>query len=592
MKNLTAFSTDTQYASFINSQNCEWPNVSYVFEHDDVKYDRTLTFKLKSSSGAISINKIGTATGNLTANMSYSLDNGGVWNTYTFNGVSGQQIILSQGQKVKFKGNNLSRYSYSSTGYYNFAMSGDFIGRGDVTSLINGIGGDAPLPNFAFYALFSGCTSMLKGPNLPSTTLGNFCYGNMFKWCSGLKEAPELPATTMTIGCYYVMFGECTFKKAPKLHPTNMREQSWSSMFQGAKGLTDISEIVFPDTTAERCYHNMFRRTSITEPPILPATAMSKECYYCMFYESSISKAPELPATILEQACYRAMFYKCYSLTSVTSILPSTTLSKECYRSMFGYCSSLTVAPYICATTFSTGSCMQMFGACISLTTPPPALFATVYPQSACVNMFYQCYSLTATPNMASATTIQNSGCYQMFFECSSLTNVYGLEGVETVKEHGCQSMFCFCSALTVPPQLNAMDLSTQCYYSMFQNTGLITAPELPATNVPADAYWCMFFGSNHLTGAPYIASPSNPAATPTRVYQRMFEGCSNLTYIKAMFTSWPVASNGNSVTGQWVYSVKSTGTFVANENATFLSSPPRGAAGIPNNWTIQTASE
>ena len=332
MKHLTSFDTFGEYSAFLNSQDYENPNVSYISSGESSEYNRFLTLKLKSQSGAIEINKVGTAS-NLTASIQYSLDRGLTWQNYTFDGSQGLHIVLNKNydkhgcDNIKFKGVN-SKFSHSTTTYYNFAMSGDFFGRGDVTSLINGIGGDCALPSFAFVGLFSGCTSLLTSPELPATTLKNNCYQGMFTCCSTLTVAPELPATA----------------------------------------------------------------------------------------------------------------------------------------------------------------------------------------------------------------------------------------------------------------------LSTQCYYGMFQWTGILTAPELSATNVATDAYWCMFFGSKSLTGAPYIASPANPAATPTRLYQRMFEGCNNLTYIKAMFTSWPVASNGNSVTGQWVYQVKSTGTFVANANASFLSSPPRGAAGIPNNWTIQTA--
>ena len=62
-----------------------------------------------------------------------------------------------------------------------------------------------------------------------------------------------------------------------------------------------------------------------------------------------------------------------------------------------------------------------------------------------------------------------------------------------------------------------------------------------------------------------------------------MFANCTNLNYIKALFTTTP----GTSYTSNWVSGVASTGTFVKNSAATWTT---RGVNGIPNNWTIETA--
>ena len=595
MKHLTNFDTFGEYSAFLNSQDYENPNVSYISSGESSEYNRFLTFKLKSSSGAIEINKVGTAS-NLTASIQYSLDRGITWENYTFNGSQGLHIVLEKNydkhgcDNIKFKGVN-SKFSHSTTTYYNFAMSGDFFGRGDVTSLINGIGGDCALPNFAFVGLFSGCTSLLTSPKLPSTTLSKRCYQNMLKWCSSIKIAPELPANNLSEGCYYVMFGNCySLTKAPKLQATVMVESCYSGMFQNASGLSDVSEINFSSavTLAVDCYGNMFRGTNL-------------------------SAATELPMKTLAKNCFRQMFSNCSALTTSPDLM-ATTLAESCYRGMFINCINLTHAPNICASVFPTCACCAMFVGCSSLEIPPvvsaatqvvnrgmagmyeqtkisaaPELPATALGEYSYFCMFWDCESLIEPPSVLPATTLGVS-CYRgMFEQCKSLTAAPELPAT-TLKNNCYQGMFTCCSTLTVAPELPSTALTTQCYYGMFQWTGILTAPELPATNVATDAYWCMFYCSKSLTGAPYIASPTNPAATPTRLYQRMFEGCNNLTYIKAMFTSWPVASNGNSVTGQWVASVKSTGTFVANANASFLSNPPRGAEGIPNNWTIQTA--
>ena len=83
--------------------------------------------------------------------------------------------------------------------------------------------------------------------------------------------------------------------------------------------------------------------------------------------------------------------------------------------------------------------------------------------------------------------------------------------------------------------------------------TNLVTAPELPATKL---ANYC---------------------------YNYMFNGCSSLNYIKAMFTTTP----STAYTNNWVNGVASTGTFVKNASATW---DVTGVNGIPSGWTKETA--
>ena len=64
-----------------------------------------------------------------------------------------------------------------------------------------------------------------------------------------------------------------------------------------------------------------------------------------------------------------------------------------------------------------------------------------------------------------------------------------------------------------------------------------------------------------------------------------MFQNCSNLNYIKAMFTTTPTST----YTSSWVSGVSASGTFVKNSAAQWNVS---GINGIPNGWTVQTASE
>ena len=63
-----------------------------------------------------------------------------------------------------------------------------------------------------------------------------------------------------------------------------------------------------------------------------------------------------------------------------------------------------------------------------------------------------------------------------------------------------------------------------------------------------------------------------------------MFLGCTSLNYIKAMFTTTP----STTYTANWVNGVSATGTFVKNSAASWTTT---GNNGIPNGWTVQTAS-
>lgn len=110
--------------------------------------------------------------------------------------------------------------------------------------------------------------------------------------------------------------------------------------------------------------------------------------------------------------------------------------------------------------------------------------------------------------------------------------------------------------------------------------TSLTTAPELPATTLANYCYSTMFNGCTLLMTAPVL-----PATTLFKnCYSNMFSGCTNLNYIKAMFTTIP----SDTYTSNWVSGVASTGTFVKNSEATW---DVTGVNGVPNGWTVQTAS-
>lgn len=143
-------------------------------------------------------------------------------------------------------------------------------------------------------------------------------------------------------------------------------------------------------------------------------------------------------------------------------------------------------------------------------------------------------------------------------------------------------NMFNGCTSLVNTPDLSNAIVTANTFSNCFNGCGnLETTPDiLPATTLAIGCYNGMFQSCSKITKAPVL-----PATTlVTSCYGSMFRSCSSLNYIKAMFTTTP----SNTYTYNWVQGVASSGTFVKNSNATWSVS---GMHGIPNNWTVETAS-
>ena len=82
------------------------------------------------------------------------------------------------------------------------------------------------------------------------------------------------------------------------------------------------------------------------------------------------------------------------------------------------------------------------------------------------------------------------------------------------------------CSVLTSAPELPATSLADNCYYCMFLGcTNLKSAPELPATSLAINCYYGMFSMCTNLKTAPKLPAPT----LATYCYAFMFSGCTNL---------------------------------------------------------------
>ena len=90
-----------------------------------------------------------------------------------------------------------------------------------------------------------------------------------------------------------------------------------------------------------------------------------------------------------------------------------------------------------------------------------------------------------------------------------------------------------------------------------------------------------LFSNCTGLTSAENLILPATTLADSC--YDSMFQGCTNLNYIKCLATD----ISASSCTEGWVDGVASTGTFV---KASSMTSWATGTKGIPTGWTVQNA--
>ena len=109
-------------------------------------------------------------------------------------------------------------------------------------------------------------------------------------------------------------------------------------------------------------------------------------------------------------------------------------------------------------------------------------------------------------------------------------TVAYG--GHPTMANDCYRSMFSGCTGLIHAPDLPATTLAFSCYNSMFRDcTSLTQAPALPATTLAPFCYSYMFYGCTSLTQTPAL-----PATTlADYCYQSMFNNCTSLTKAPAL---------------------------------------------------------
>ena len=119
----------------------------------------------------------------------------------------------------------------------------------------------------------------------------------------------------------------------------------------------------------------------------------------------------------------------------------------------------------------------------------------------------------------------KNARFIKLFENCSVLTSAPELPAT-SLADNCYYCMFLGCTNLKSAPKLPAKALANQCYAYMFASCkNLKTAPELPAKALANQCYDSMFSGCKNLKTAPKL-----PAKTSRMYcYTGMFSGCTNL---------------------------------------------------------------
>ena len=162
---------------------------------------------------------------------------GSFYGTCSFN-------VYGNAMSLLFGDNFESQYSLASKSYAFNSLFSDWSETESPASVVDASNLILPatiLSESCYFAMFAGCESLIKAPQLPATNLARNCYYAMLSACPSLTIAPELPATTLKQSCYYNMFWGCTnLTKAPELPATTLVKYCYNNMFRDCTKLNYI----------------------------------------------------------------------------------------------------------------------------------------------------------------------------------------------------------------------------------------------------------------------------------------------------------------------------------------------------------------
>jgi len=491
-----------------------------------------------------------------------------------------KDILLSSGEYVEFRNTN-TELSKSTSDYVQFAITGQVNALGNTQSMLNY---SDSCTDYCYFGLFKDCSGLLTAPELPAKELAQDCYNSMFENCTSLIQAPKLPAIEVVDKCYHQMFWNCT---------------------------------------------------SLIQAPELPATNSAYKCYCNMFVGcSSLTQAPDLSATTLANSCYEAMFYNCKSLSSINVGFTDWNQTNATTNWVTNVAS---FGEFNCPNNLSvkTGnsripndwaiqkpSVLTLTAAednvHVQLTkSGSPTVDGLQYKKSDSEWIKYipnQTESIELSQNdyiefRNTKMTLSKSKDDYVKFAITGQVNASGnvqsmLNYSESCNSYCFRNLFNGCSGLLTAPELPATEVGLYSYTYMFNDcisltqapklgmetftgngsciamfyncSSLITAPELKPTILRDHCYNSMFWGCSSLTQAPEL--PASDLAK--QCYQSMFRSCKSLSSINVGFTSW---NDSLSSTMSWVNGVNTFGGLFTCPSELDVSQ--RGNSKIPLKW-------
>ena len=188
--------------------------------------------------------------GNAARSLSYSLDDGTTWSSFSLATGATQTIAtINSGDTIIMKGSNQQLANEYNKGCY-FRGTQNYEVEGNISSLINNNDTDTELTGgtFHFAQLFSGDTHLISAENLKvvSTTLYQSSFNGIFRACSNLQKAPDLSIpTTLAQETYSSMFEACVSLSQPPsvLSATTAELSSYKRMFCMARSGTVAAQM-------------------------------------------------------------------------------------------------------------------------------------------------------------------------------------------------------------------------------------------------------------------------------------------------------------------------------------------------------------
>lgn len=343
-------------------------------------------------------------------------------------------------------------------------------------------------------AMFSGCTSLVTPPEVPTFKLRsgstiaqtNGTFKQMFSGCTKLATVPStMDAKLVKLYSNEMgnMFYNCTsLTSVPANYLKSYTQaesgstQTFASMFEKCTSLKTIGNNLFGTwncNTNTNTFYGMFSGcTALTALPDTFGTftgTVSTLTFAIMFKGcTSLVTANGINMIGITEAynnnSFGEMFRDCSALTETSIDLSKLAINtnitsnegKQTFNGMFYNCKALKEVQF----KFGVGE----------LTSSNYGVFD---------KMYYGCTSITEVPDglfSNSMTSIQRQCCRQMFYGCTNLYYIPQnlLVNVTSVLENGCGSMFEGCTSLTEPVVIKATLFGNNGDFDkMFYNTGI-----------------------------------------------------------------------------------------------------------------------